>query len=393
MAELLFVGRDDGDLKRLGLALGRAEPDWSIRHVHETHAALDQLGRRSAQLVLAELDGAEEEYESLFSGVADACPGAIRFALVTPTDCAPPRIPLAHQCLAVREDISYLRPILAAGLAVAERASQHSELAKLISRLHDVPSPPVLYFDIREQLEAPDGNLAQMAGITARDPSLVARVLKIANSGFYALPRTVSDISEAIGLIGTDSLLGLVLAAHLYSGLPPPGLNLELLWQHTIKVSSLARQVAQLEGGSRTEQSTSSVAGLLHDIGLMMLLENEPARYQPLWQRSGGDEAELARMERDAFGVTHGELGALVLALWTLPDAVVQAVANSHMPAATGLSLTCRAVLAAEWLLDASGSLRPDEAATPPALGAMGTEQLDLWLAARDGLTTGFAAG
>jgi putative nucleotidyltransferase with HDIG domain len=232
-----------------------------------------------------------------------------------------------------------------------------------------------------------------MAGITARDPSLVARVLKIANSGFYALPRTVSDISEAIGLIGTDSLLGLVLAAHLYSGLPPPGLNLELLWQHTMNVSSLARQIAQLEGGSRTEQSTSSVAGLLHDIGLMMLLENEPARYQPLWQRSGGDEAELARMERDAFGVTHGELGALVLALWTLPDAVVQAVANSHMRAATDLSLTCRAVLAAEWLLDASGSLRPDEAETPPALGTMGTEQLDLWLAARDGLTTGSAAG
>lgn len=393
MAELLFVGRADGALKQLGAALGRAQPDWSVRHVHEAAAALEQLGRRPARVVLAELDDDPHAYESLFTGVTEVCPAAIRFSLVMPKDSAPPRIPLAHQCLAVREDMSYLRPILEAGLSVAARAADHVELARLISRLHDVPSPPALYFDIREQLEAPDGNLAQMAGVTARDPSLVARVLKIANSGFYALPRTVSDLTEAIGLIGTDSLLGLVLAAHLYSGLPPPGMNLELLWQHTMKVSSLARQITQLEGGSRADQSTSAVAGLLHDIGLMMLLENEPARYQPLWHRSGGDEAELARMERETFGVTHGELGALVLALWTLPEAVVQAVANSHAAAQTGLSLTCRAVLAAEWLLDSSGSLRPDPAETPMALGELGSGQLDGWLAARDELATQAAVG
>jgi putative nucleotidyltransferase with HDIG domain len=393
MAELLFVGRSEGDLKQLGLALGRAEPDWSIRHVHEIDAALEQLGRRPAALVLAELEEADGDYERLFTSIADSCPGTIRFALVKPLDTVPPKIPLAHQCLAVREDISYLQPILAAGIAVAQRASEHAGLVKLISRLHDVPSPPALYFDIREQLEAPDGNLAQMADITARDPSLVARVLKIANSGFYALPRTVSDITEAIGLIGTDSLLGLVLAAHLYSGLPPPGLNLELLWQHTTKVSSLARQIAQLEGGNRMDQSTSAVAGLLHDIGLMMLLENEPARYQPLWQRSGGDEAALARMEREAFGVTHGELGALVLSLWTLPEAVVQAVANSHKPDEPGLSLTCRAVLAAEWLLDSSGTLNLNVSDTPAALGDMVPETLDQWVAARDDLAMQTAAG
>ena len=149
-----------------------------------------------------------------------------------------------------------------------------------------------------------------------------------------------------------------------------------------MRVSTLAKQIAQAEGASHAEQCESAVAGLLHDIGILVLLENEPARYQPMWRSSGGDERVLAELEREAFGATHGELGALILMLWSLPDAVVKAVAHSHnvqRPNDGDLPLTSRAVLAAEWLLDSSADVEAPESLLP-----LPDDGLVQWHALRD---------
>lgn len=392
MPNLLLVGEINGVLGTLASAVGRLNPDWSILQSADGSAALEHVEHRSADLVLASLGNDPVDYEQLFVRVAEKSTNTIRMALMPATAGVPPRVAHAHQVLAVRDNPEYLSPVLAAAAEVSGRMRSHVRLEHIICNLQDVPSPPTLYFDIREALENPTGDHALMAEITSKDPSLVARVLKIANSGFYALPRSVSDLSEAIGLIGLDALLGLVLAAHLYSGLPPPGLKLELLWQHTMQVSLLAREITRMEGGNRNDQSQSAVAGLLHDIGLMVLLENEAARYQPLWRRSRGDELELAAMEREAFGVTHGELGALILMLWNLPDPVIDAVANSHAPAEVlnregkKLSLTSQSVLAAEWLLDEAGSRSLSEA--PHALELIPADKLENWKLLRDELAS-----
>lgn len=394
--DVLLVGAVDGSLNRIAAAASRENPDWSVRQIADPEAALEHISHRHTDLLLANLGDGTEVYESLFQRVAQTSAQTIRLAMLTSENGVPPRVEHAHQVLAERENLDYLAPVLLAATDVARRMHDHDRLTSIISNLQDVPSPPTLYFDIREALESLTADHAKMAEITARDPSLVARVLKIANSGFYALPRSVSDLSEAIGLIGVDALLGLVLAAHLYSGLPPPGLKLEMLWKHTSRVSLLARQITRMEGGDQHAQSQSAVAGLLHDIGLMVLLENEPARYQPLWRRSQGDELMLAAMERDAFGVTHGELGALILMLWNLPAEVVDAVANSHAPAEvlndTGaeLSITSQSVLAAEWLLDDAGNHSVTE--PPHTLNLIPLEKLEAWKEMRDEMTGEIAA-
>ncbi len=304
-----------------------------------------------------------ESYSQVFEACRTTSPQTLRFAIFDGSAPQPTQVPFAHQVLAIPERIEAMHPVLAAGVEVAERARAHPTLSRIVANLHDVPSPPVLYFDIREQVEQRHGDLAGMADIAGRDPSLVARILRVANSGFYGLPRSISNLSEAVGLIGTDALLGMVLAAHLYSGLPPPGLNLEILWQHTLQVSSLAKQIAALEGADRAAQGEAAIAGLLHDLGIMVLLENEPAQYQPMWHQAAGDESRLAEFERDAFGTTHGELGALILKLWSLPEPVIDAVAHSHTVNhldEPGLSVQARAVLAAEWLLASTGTDVPE---------------------------------
>ena len=388
MTELVLVGPRDGPLAACQQAARAQSPDWSILHCADSASALERLERRPANIIVACFEDIGE-YESLFAQVSDCSPGAVRLALF---ETPPPKVKGAHQTLAARDDLTSLHPILLAAARVAEKSARHDGLRSIVSRFQDVPSPPLLYFDIREQLDHANGTAASMAEIASRDPALVARTLKIANSGFYARARSVGDLTDAIGLIGTETLLGLVLAAHLYTGLPPPGLRLETIWQHTFEVSELARHIARIEGGDRHEVGHSYIAGLLHDIGLMVLLQNESARYQPMFQQCGGDESELARMEGDTFGITHGELGSLILMLWNLPAGIVDAVAHSHAssedtgPTPEPLPLPSRAVMAAEWLLDRTLPREPDD--LPELLAGTSEKSLHRWLEARDELVS-----
>jgi putative nucleotidyltransferase with HDIG domain len=154
--------------------------------------------------------------------------------------------------------------------------------------------------------------------------------------------------------MGTDTVTSLVLASHVFDRMPVPGLNLDAMWQHSLMVAALARHIATEEGGDRLKVNTAGVAGLLHDIGQLILLSNVPELYQSMLRQAGGNETALLDMEREQFGVGHPELGSYVLALWSLPDAVVEAVARHHdCPGDEGqsASLVNTAVFSAEWAL------------------------------------------
>ena len=108
-------------------------------------------------------------------------------------------------------------------------------------------------------------------------------------------------------------------------------------------------------------------------------------RYQPLWRRAAGDEAQLVELERAEFGICHGELGALILTLWTLPVDVVRAVEHSHSANAVDLPLVSQAVLAAEWLQGA-GAGEVDPATLSPALRAAAPAAWRRWQDVRNDL-------
>ncbi|MGB5251317.1 MAG: HDOD domain-containing protein, partial [Sedimenticolaceae bacterium] len=133
-----------------------------------------------------------------------------------------------------------------------------------------------------------------------------------------------------------------------------PGLQLDRLWLHGLAVSTLARFIARDEKANHDETEVAGVAGLLHDIGGLLLLGNFPADYQHMLRQSAGDEVELLELEQSRFGVGHPELGALLLELWNLPDAVVRAVEMHHVAvprAQQPHGLAAYAVFMAETLL------------------------------------------
>lgn len=329
---ILFVEPRGDTLQRLLPPLGSHDSNWRIVRVATAEAALDLLSQRQFALLFAHFAEQDDACDGFLHQAQRCSPATIRYALAAnaPGRSEAPALDSAYQRFATDTPVSEIATAIGRGIRVWLQLREHPALTRLLADLRRIPTPPRLYFEIREALQAPESDARSVADMVSRDPALTARILKVANSGFYALPRTISETREAIALLGTDIVSSLVLAAHIFSSLPVPGVDLDGLWQHGLRVSALSRRIAADQGGSRQDINAAGVAGLLHDLGQLILLANGTDVYHAMLRNAAGDETALLEMERHHFGAGHPELGAFVLSLWSLPDAIVDAVAHHH---------------------------------------------------------------
>lgn len=356
---ILFVETEGNALQTLMRSLSGSRDDWQIVCITQPEAALEMLSQRVFSILIANFGARHMDGDAFLRRVQTQAPAVVRFAMLPKTAAGTeaPEMESACQCLPADCSAGELVTTIRRGMRVWQRCQGNALLTGLLSNLRALPTPPRLYFEIRDELDSANSDARSVAGILARDPALTAKLLKVANSGFYALPRSVTDIRDAVTFLGTDMVTSLVLAAHVFDRMPAPGVNLDALWKHSLAASALARHVAAQEGGDRVTVTSAGVAGLLHDIGELVLLGNLPDVYYPMLRQASGDENMLLDMEQSQFGVTHAELGAHVLALWSLPDAVVEAVALHHdcsRYARETVALTNKAVFLAEWFLHES---------------------------------------
>lgn len=163
------------------------------------------------------------------------------------------------------------------------------------------------------------------------EPVLVARILRLANSPVYALERNVTSIQTAISAIGNFALHDIVMI-ELASAAFSEGMNnstlVKKIWQHSLAVALLARELSRILGMRGTEESFT--CGLLHDIGKIILLSHDGEGYSEVLENNG--EIETLRREVARYGYNHAEVGSLVARRWGLPDEVCYAILHNHNP-------------------------------------------------------------
>ena len=147
------------------------------------------------------------------------------------------------------------------------------------------------------------------------------------------LNRTVTTPQDAVGFLGIERTKGLVLVANAFSSadsLKASRLSVESLWQHSLNTAKLAREIARDQPGKFGEEAFT--AGLLHDVGKLLLAVNLTEQYNQILQRAEQEHTDLEVIEKEVLGVTHGEIGACVLGIWGLPSRIVEAIAFHHAP-------------------------------------------------------------
>lgn len=211
-------------------------------------------------------------------------------------------------------------------------ASPSVELEALVQLSGDLPAMPHVASEALQKIGDPNSRAEDIQKVLAQDPALAARILKLANSSFYARSRAIATLRDAVVVIGLKTVRALVLASVTRDLFDPFGLTEKLLWEHAVGCGLAARTIAVVLRYSRTEECF--LAGLLHDVGKMILLTHRPEPMRRIIEEVYNDpELSFAVLERESFGFDHADVGLLLAEKWHFPEEIVEAIACHHRPA------------------------------------------------------------
>ncbi|MDQ2694166.1 MAG: response regulator [Pseudomonadota bacterium] len=334
---ILFVDDEPYLLHGLQRTLRGQRDVWDMAFVSDPRQALALVEREPIDVVVSDLRMPGLSGTRLLAEVRRLRPQAVRIMLSGIADQNPGLDALAvtHQFLAKPCDAGALKAAVARALALRKFLDGDTPLKALVSRLDTLPSLPDQLGRIIQELDSPDAHAPTVAAIVAADPAMSAKILHLINSAFFGLPRQVADLNKAVLLLGLDTIRALVLTAQVFSRFEPLILRtfpVDRLWRHCTAVGSLAQRIARAEGGDRALLDHALTAGLLHDVGKLILMANLPGRYAEVLETVRREALPATVVERQLLGAAHGETGAYLLGLWGLPEAIVEAVAYHHHP-------------------------------------------------------------
>lgn len=269
------------------------------------------------------------------------------------------------------------------------------DAAALIRKAKEVPVMPPIATEVMKKAEDPDTNLPALTALISRDAALVVRVLKIANSSFYSMPRRITTVQQAIVLLGYSTLRSVVVAAAIKDVFARFGLAERLLWEHAVAAGVASSLIAQHVGGLARDEAL--VGGLLHDIGKLVMYAEAESKYQEVMRVVYADEADPVQAEIDVFGFDHTEVAKLLLTKWRLPERLTGGIAAHHDPEAVEDSDGAKSLAALLQVADqiclreGLGRRKPKPDLNP--LECAGAEILGLVDADLDDLLTRFRAG
>jgi putative nucleotidyltransferase with HDIG domain len=224
------------------------------------------------------------------------------------------------------------------GSVATSEAARLARLRAEIVNCKDLPTIPVLLARILAVVDGDRSSARDLVDVMQRDQALAGRVLRLANSGFFGFSRQVSTLARAVMILGFTSVRSLALGVKVWETLIGHGnASLAALGEHSALVGAAARLIAQRTRSADPEEVFT--AGLLHDIGRVVLTRKFPAEYAGIVARARDDGQSLIECERAAFGIDHTQAGAWLGETWALPKPIVEAATRHHdeIGAATAL--------------------------------------------------------
>lgn len=203
---------------------------------------------------------------------------------------------------------------------------------ELLAKLHQLPSLPLIVQEVIASFNDADVDTTSLTRKIAQDQGLSAKVLRVANSPFYGLPRKVGSIQEAITILGFDCVRSLVLSASVaktFAGAPNSTFDRLAYWQRCFRVAAYSKALA---GCLRVDQKMAFTAGMFHDIGLLVLDLCIPEQFAALLQRQATSNLPLIEIEQASLGFDHAEVGAEVIRRWNFPQEIEQVTRHWQQP-------------------------------------------------------------
>ena len=334
MRHILFVDDDAKVLQGLTRMLRPMRTEWEMTFIDDPRKVLELLEQNSYDAIVTDMKMPQMDGADVLAQVKERKPGMARIVLSghAEREGSLRSVGLAHQFLAKPCDADTLRDTVSRACELRGLLVD-AGLADTVLQLGQLPSLPKLYQAITEEMAREEASLARVATIIGQDLSMTAKVLQLVNSAFFGLGRRVANIDQAVSYLGVDVIRSLVVSHSAFAAFEAQDLQFfQQLWRHSSLTAALAKAIAKLESDDPIVHAESFQAGMLHDIGVLVLAARLPNEYRDVRAYAESGQGSLAARELETFGCDHGRIGAYLMGLWGLSDRIVEAIAYHDRP-------------------------------------------------------------
>jgi putative nucleotidyltransferase with HDIG domain len=333
MKRILFVDDEPKILDGLQRMLRPQRHEWEMAFAPGGEAALRMLDAAAFDVIVSDMRMPGIDGAQLLRIAREKYPNVLRIILsgYTELEASFRAVPVAHQFLLKPCDPDSLRASIERATSLVEVLNSKM-LTSIVGSLQDLPSLPRTYAELRRILSDPESSIDQVVRVVEQDVAISAKVLQLVNSAFFGVTRAIADIRTACSYLGINILQNLVLSVEAFrcfkTEKPIPGFSIDEFHRHSQAVARIAGAIPK----KPILPSAAVVAGLLHDIGKLVIAERTPEHFARAIEGAKRDKVPLFAAEEALCGVSHAEVGAYLLSLWGLPYPVVEAVAHHHHP-------------------------------------------------------------
>jgi len=336
---ILFIDEDPAALTALKTLL--QSEDWACHFVSKANSALQFLAEQAVDLVVSAVDLEDADAVDLLNEIRHKYPATIRLLVA-----AHPRHSSVMYAMAQGQaqqiipkpwiDLE-LKEILRSALRQAEYQRKYSlELQQLINTIPLLPALPETYSQVRDCISDDEIDIERMAEAISQDISLSTTLLHWGNSALFGQRFLVDTIKKAIIVLGTDIVENLILSESVYRAINSqtnklPGFDINRFKRHSIACATVARLLIKLTRSSDVGmQDRAFIAGLLHDMGKLLLATYLPEKFQRAIEIAEENQWSLLKAERSLYDTDHAEIGAMLAEWWSLPPFLVEAIRSHH---------------------------------------------------------------
>ena len=334
MRRILFVDDQESALQGHRESMDKYREQLDLVFANGGDAALEVVRSTEVDVIVSNMHMANMDGRALLGTIKEDFPNMVRIMLVplSNTDAVFSALTVSHQVLNKPIDPETLLNGIERTCKL--RSLLTDALRRKIGGVEKLPSVPAVYKELMAAMADPDVTTAKIARIVERDAAMAAKTLQLVNSTCFSFSRSISSLDHAVAFLGLELMKNLCLAVQVFAAFEGAasriGISFDAEQEHARVTAKIARRLL----ANPQQAQNAFTAGLLHDIGNLVLAVCIPNPFKEVIRECKASGRPTHEVEAEMLGMTHAEVGAYLLGLWGLPLPIVEAVAFHHVPGA-----------------------------------------------------------
>ena len=201
-----------------------------------------------------------------------------------------------------------------------------------LDHIKDIPTLPTIVFELNKLLRDPDTSIKTVCDTIEKDQAITLKILKLVNSAFYGFKSKISDLRNAVALLGYNAVRNAIVSLSVINSFPKRvtlmDFDITVFWKHSLAVAVTSKNIAQLS--KKESPDNCFVGGLLHDTGKVILAQYFPELFETVWAALQEEQISFYESERKTLPIDHTKVGAHLAGKWQLPQGLVDTIRWHH---------------------------------------------------------------